>query len=99
MKAIGVRGSDIHVYHGKHPYAGYPVAQGREVSAVVAELGTGVANFAVGDHAIRRYGDVKGKKVLVVGGGSISPWRPGLSARGRPGGAVPRDSRDRCRRR
>jgi NADPH:quinone reductase-like Zn-dependent oxidoreductase len=31
---IGVCGSDIHVYHGKHPYTSYPVVQGHEVSAV-----------------------------------------------------------------
>lgn len=29
-------GSDIHVYHGVHPYTGYPVMQGREVSGVFA---------------------------------------------------------------
>jgi L-iditol 2-dehydrogenase len=137
-----VCGSDIHVYHGKHPYTSYPVVQGHEVSAVVVEAAPGVANVAVGDlvtvqpqvvcgkcypcthgmyndceslkvmgfqttgmasdyfvvdavkalrlpagmsydhgamieplavgvHAIRRYGDIKGKKVLVVGGGPI----------------------------
>ena len=29
---IGVCGSDIHVYHGKHPFTKYPVTQGHEVS-------------------------------------------------------------------
>lgn len=28
---IGVCGSDIHVYHGKHPFTKYPVTQGHEV--------------------------------------------------------------------
>ena len=32
---IGVCGSDIHVYHGKHPYTSYPVVQGHEVSGEV----------------------------------------------------------------
>ena len=27
-KRIGVCGSDIHVFHGVHPYTGYPVVQG-----------------------------------------------------------------------
>ena len=27
---IGICGSDIHVYHGKHPFTSYPVTQGHE---------------------------------------------------------------------
>ncbi len=46
---IGVCGSDIHVWHGKHPYTGYPVVQGHEVSGVVAEVGRAVSGFAVDD--------------------------------------------------
>ena len=142
MKRIGVCGSDIHVFHGKHPYTSYPVVQGHEVSAVVVEVGAEVSGFGVGDkvtiqpqvvcgrcypcthgmynaceelkvmgfqttgmasdyfvteaekalrlpdtmsyeqgamieplavavHAVRRYGDVAGKNVLVLGGGPI----------------------------
>ncbi|MFR3753003.1 MAG: alcohol dehydrogenase catalytic domain-containing protein [Enterocloster sp.] len=29
---IGICGSDIHVYHGEHPFTSYPVTQGHEVS-------------------------------------------------------------------
>ena len=36
---IGVCGSDIHVYHGKHPFTSYPVTQGHEVSGRVAAVG------------------------------------------------------------
>ena len=32
---IGICGSDIHVYHGKHPFTKYPVTQGHEVSGEV----------------------------------------------------------------
>lgn len=142
MKRIGVCGSDIHVYHGKHPYTSYPVVQGHEVSGEIVETGSAVIDFKIGDkvtiqpqvvcgkcypcthgmynaceelkvmgfqttgmaseffvteaakvlklpdsmsynqgamiepiavavHAIRRYGDVTGKKVLVLGGGPI----------------------------
>ena len=142
MKRIGVCGSDIHVFHGRHPYTSYPVVQGHEVSAMVVEVGAEVSGFAAGDkvtiqpqvvcgrcypcthgmynaceelkvmgfqttgmaseyfvtetekalrlpdtvsyehgamieplavavHAIRRYGDVTGKDVLVLGGGPI----------------------------
>ena len=41
IKRIGICGSDIHVYHGKHPYTSYPVTQGHEVSGQIVELGEG----------------------------------------------------------
>lgn len=34
---IGVCGSDIHVYHGKHPFTKYPVTQGHEVSGEIVK--------------------------------------------------------------
>lgn len=49
MKRIGVCGSDIHVFHGLHPYTSYPVVQGHEVSGVVTEVGRDVEGLAVGD--------------------------------------------------
>lgn len=48
IKRIGVCGSDIHVYHGLHPYTKYPVTQGHEVSGKIVKLGPYVNNFAVG---------------------------------------------------
>ena len=48
VKRIGVCGSDIHVYHGAHPFTSYPVTQGHELSAQVAALGEGVDQFTVG---------------------------------------------------
>lgn len=45
---IGVCGSDIHVYHGEHPFTSYPVTQGHEVSGTVEKLGEGVTGLAVG---------------------------------------------------
>lgn len=142
MQRIGVCGSDIHVFHGRHPYTSYPVVQGHEVSAMVVEAGAEVTSVAPGDkvtiqpqvvcgrcypcthgmynaceqlkvmgfqttgmaseyfvteaqkalrlpaemsyehgalieplavavHAVRRYGDVSGRRVLVLGGGPI----------------------------
>ena len=141
-KRIGVCGSDIHVFHGKHPYTSYPVVQGHEVAGYVVEVGKAVEGITVGDkvtftpqvvcgecypcrngmyhvceklkvmgfqtggaaqeyfilpewnvfklpvelnldhaamiepvsvgvHAVRRAGDVSGKKVLVLGAGTI----------------------------
>jgi L-iditol 2-dehydrogenase len=49
MRRIGVCGSDIHVFHGKHPYTSYPVVQGHEVSGDVAQVGEGVKGFQPGD--------------------------------------------------
>ena len=48
IKRIGICGSDIHVYHGTHPYTSYPITQGHEVSGQVAALGEGVTQFRVG---------------------------------------------------
>ncbi len=45
---IGVCGSDIHVYHGKHPFTPYPVTQGHEVSGEVVEVGTKIRAFKKG---------------------------------------------------
>ncbi|MCD6377065.1 MAG: alcohol dehydrogenase catalytic domain-containing protein [Caldisericaceae bacterium] len=51
IKRIGVCGSDIHVWHGKHPYTSYPVVQGHEFSGIVEEVGEGVENIRVGSKA------------------------------------------------
>lgn len=48
IKRIGICGSDIHVYHGKHPFTSYPVTQGHEVSGRIAALGEGVTGLSVG---------------------------------------------------
>ena len=45
---IGVCGSDIHVYHGKHPFTPYPVTQGHEVSGKIVALGEGVTDLRIG---------------------------------------------------
>lgn len=47
-RRIGVCGSDIHVFHGLHPYTSYPVVQGHEVSGLVAEVGKNVRGIAAG---------------------------------------------------
>lgn len=45
---IGICGSDIHVYHGEHPFTSYPVTQGHEVSAEVMEFGAAVKGLHKG---------------------------------------------------
>lgn len=48
IRKIGICGSDIHVYHGKHPFTSYPVTQGHEVSGEIVELGKEVKDFRIG---------------------------------------------------
>ena len=48
IQRIGVCGSDVHVYHGKHPYTSYPVVQGHEFSATVEAVGEGVQGLKPG---------------------------------------------------
>lgn len=53
IKRIGVCGSDIHVWHGLHPYTSYPVVQGHEVSGLVAEIGSEVSeSFPIGSKVV-----------------------------------------------
>ncbi len=48
IRNIGICGSDIHVYHGEHPFTSYPVTQGHEVSGEIVELGGKVVGLVVG---------------------------------------------------
>jgi L-iditol 2-dehydrogenase len=52
VKKIGVCGSDIHVYHGLHPYTTYPVVQGHEVAGTISEIGRSVSGFRQGDQVV-----------------------------------------------
>ena len=53
IKRIGVCGSDIHVWHGLHPYTSYPIVQGHEVSGLVVKVGSQVQDrFSVGSKVV-----------------------------------------------
>src|ERR1017187_1000539 len=54
IRRIGICGSDIHVWHGKHPFTKYPVVQGHEYSATVEAVGPGVAGVGLGMKATAR---------------------------------------------
>jgi L-iditol 2-dehydrogenase len=49
IHSVGICGSDIQMYHGRHKYMTYPVVIGHEVSASIEETGSGVKGFAPGD--------------------------------------------------
>ena len=48
IRKIGVCGSDIHVFHGTHPYTPYPVTQGHEVSGQIVSVGSSVKGLKAG---------------------------------------------------
>lgn len=52
IKAAGVCGSDIGIYHGSNAAATYPRVIGHEIVGVVEEIGKGVARVNVGDRVI-----------------------------------------------
>jgi L-iditol 2-dehydrogenase/threonine 3-dehydrogenase len=54
IQRIGVCGSDIHVWHGKHPFTPYPVVQGHEFSAIVESVGRNVRKVRKGMRATAR---------------------------------------------
>lgn len=54
IKRIGICGSEIHSYHGKHPATFYPVVQGHEYSAIVGAVGSAVTVCAPGDAVTAR---------------------------------------------
>ncbi len=48
IKRIGICGSDVHVYHGTHPYTKYPVTQGHEVSGEIVKCGQYAGKYKIG---------------------------------------------------
>ncbi len=47
--SIGICGSDIQMYHGRHKYMTYPVVPGHEVGSVIVKVGANVTDFQVGE--------------------------------------------------
>lgn len=48
VQAVGICGSDIHTYHGRHPFVSYPVYPGHELVGTVEAVGEGVDLALVG---------------------------------------------------
>lgn len=49
VKVTGICGSEIHAYHGRHPWRVPPLVSGHEFAGIVCEIGSGVKGVRVGD--------------------------------------------------
>ena len=49
VRVCGICGSEVHAYHGLHPFRIPPVVSGHEFSGDVVEVGEGVTRCKVGD--------------------------------------------------
>jgi len=49
VRAVGLCGSDIHIWHGKNPFATYPRIPGHEVGGEIEAVGANVTALKVGD--------------------------------------------------
>lgn len=45
---VGICGSDLHAYHGRHPFIQLPVVPGHEFAGTVVEVGAEVCDYAPG---------------------------------------------------
>lgn len=52
VKRTGICGSDMHIFHGKNPFAVYPLVWGHEFVGEVAETGSGVQSVKKGDRIV-----------------------------------------------
>lgn len=49
VKNIGICGSDIHAYYGKHPFMSFPIRLGHEMAGEIIEMGSRIEGLKVGD--------------------------------------------------
>jgi len=52
VKAGGICGSDVHIYHGSSSVATYPRVIGHEIAGEILETGKDVKDFSVGDRVV-----------------------------------------------
>ncbi len=48
VRSAGICGSDVHIYHGTHPFVKYPRVIGHEFSGVIDAVGEGVSPALIG---------------------------------------------------
>ena len=52
VKAVGICGTDIHIFHGERADVQFPRVMGHELSGVVAETGKAVKKHKAGDRVM-----------------------------------------------
>jgi len=52
VKAAGICGSDVHLYHGGNAFATYPRVPGHEFVGEIEKVGTEAKNINIGDHVV-----------------------------------------------
>lgn len=52
VKAVGICGTDIHIFNGERSDVSYPRVMGHELSGIVDSVGAGVTHLKAGDHVI-----------------------------------------------
>ena len=68
---VGICGTDMHIYHGvMDARVGPPQVIGHEMSGVIAELGSDVKGFEIGDHVVVRPLDYCGECPACLAGHS-----------------------------
>ena len=52
IRRAGICGSDMHIFHGRNPFARYPRVIGHEALGTVVAVGAEVDGFAAGDRVV-----------------------------------------------
>lgn len=52
VKAVGICGTDLHIFHEGRADIDYPLIMGHELSGIVKEVGNSVHNLKAGDHVV-----------------------------------------------
>jgi L-iditol 2-dehydrogenase len=52
VKTVGICGSEVHAFHGTHPFRKAPAILGHEMAGDVVAVGDAVTDFAIGDRVI-----------------------------------------------
>lgn len=52
IRCCGICGSEVHAYHGKHPFRIPPIVSGHEVAGDVVAVGAAVKDFKPGDRVV-----------------------------------------------
>jgi 2-desacetyl-2-hydroxyethyl bacteriochlorophyllide A dehydrogenase len=50
--AVGICGSDLHAFDGRHPFISLPVVPGHEVAGIIDAVGEGARGFQAGDRVL-----------------------------------------------